>query len=278
MPDPDGTTNVDNADKQTGTPDQQQPDATTGASAGGASEAGAPQFDPAALSRAQSYGFTQEDLDAIGPANLSMVMRAADRMSVPGAAVGPQPQPGAAVQQPGQIDPMQFAAALDLNKDDVDENVIKALNSINSHYAGQSVQMMTAIGELVNRFKATNDTVGRMTFTNHVNALGEDWHPVLGPPNARNAKELDKLQKQVSAMQQVGTGDYAEAFQRALGSLYFSRLAEIERKSFNNRVERGVQRTSERPRSRDEEPAQSGKEKAAQRIRNAQMAEMGRVA
>lgn len=276
MPDPDGTTNVDNADQQTGTAND---NAGQIAPAGQEGD-GAPQFDPAALSRAQSYGFTQEDLDAIGPANLSMVMRAADRMSVPGAAVQPQPQPGAApVQQAGQIDPMQFAATLELNKDDVDENVIKALNSINSHYAGQSVQMMTAIGELVNRFKTTSDTVGRMTFDNHVNALGEDWNSVFGPPNARNSKELDKLRNQVGVMQQVGnTGDYAEAFQRAVGSLYFSRLAEMERKSLNNRVERGVKRTSERPRSREEEPAQSGTEKAAQRIRNAQMAEMGRVA
>jgi hypothetical protein len=249
--------------------EQQQLDA----GAGGADTA--PQFDPAALSRAQSLGFDQGEIDALGPANLSMVLRAADRAATAGAPQQPQqPQAGAA-QPPGQIDPMQFAAVLELNKDDVDENVIKALNGINSHYASQSVQMMAAIGELVNRSQSMNDTVGRMTFDNHVNGLGEDWHSVFGPPNARNAKELDRLREHVGAMQRLGTGDYAEAFQRALGSLYFSRLAEMERKSLNTRVQRGVQRTSERPRSREEEPAQGGAEKAAQRVRNMQMAEMG---
>jgi hypothetical protein len=260
--------NVDTS-QPTGGLEQQQPDA----GAGGVDDA--PQFDSAALSRAQSLGFSQGEIDALGPANLSMVMRAADRAATVGVPQQPQPQAGAGQQPPGQIDPMQFAAALELNKDDVDENVIKALNGINSHYAGQSVQMMTAIGELVNRLGVMNDTVGRMTFNEHVNGLGEDWHSVLGPPNARNTKELDRLRQHVGAMQQLGTADYGEAFQRAVGSLYFSRLAEIERKSLNNRVQRGVQRTSERPRSREEEPAQNGHEKATQRVRNLQMADMG---
>ena len=120
-----------------------------------------------------------------------------------------------------------------------------------------------------------NDTVGRMTFDNHVNGLGEDWHSVFGPPNARNAKELDRLRHQVNGMQRLGTADYGEAFHPALGSLYFSRLAVMERKNLNTRVQRGVQRTSERPRSREEEPAQSGMEKAVERVRHAQMAELG---
>ncbi len=264
MPDPEQTTNVDSADQSTG-PAQQQVD-------GGGDT---PQFDPSELSRAQSYVFSQGELDTIGPANLSMVMRAADRAAAAG--VPQQQQQVGTGQQPGPIDPMQFAAVLELNKDDVDENVIKALNGINSHYAGQSVQMMAAIGELVNRSRATNDTVGRMTFDNHVNGLGEDWHPVFGPPNARNAKELAKFREHVGAMQQLGTADYGEAFQRALGSLYFSRLAEMERKALDGRVQRGVQRTSERPRSREEEPAQGGTERAAQRVRNMQMAEMGKA-
>jgi hypothetical protein len=271
VPEPDQATNVDNADQQTGV----AADVITQDTQTGERTDAAPQFDPAALSRAQSLGFDQGEIDALGPANLSMVLRAADRAATAGIPGQQQQQVGADQQQAGQIDPMQFAAALELNKDDVDENVINALNGINSHYANQSVQMMTAIGELVNRITGMNDTVGRMTFNEQVNALGEDWHPVLGPPNARNAKELDRLRQHVGAMQQLGTADYGEAFQRALGSLYFSRLAEMERKALGGRVQRGVDRTSERPRSREEEPAQSGREKATQSVRRLQMAEMG---
>lgn len=270
MPEPEQTT--DGAEQQTGVADVIAPDTQTDERTDAA-----PQFDPAVLSRAQSLGFDQGEIDALGPANLSMVLRATDRASTAGVPQQQQQQQVGAGQQQQQIDPMRFAAALDLNKDDVDENVINALNGINSHYASQSVQMMAAIGELVNRMTGMNDTVGRMTFNEHVNGLGEDWHSVLGPPNARNAKELDRLREHVGAMQLLGTADYGEAFQRALGSLYFSRLAEMERKALNGRVQRGAQRTSERPRSREEEPAQNGREKATQRIRSAQMAEMGKA-
>jgi hypothetical protein len=269
VPDPEQT--ASGADQQTGTAAGA---VTQDAQTGELGDA-APQFDPAALSRAQSHGFSQDDIDSLGPANLSMVMRAADRMAA-SSALQQQSQVGADQQQAfGQIDPMQFAAALNLNKDDVDENVINAVNALNGHYANQTMKLMAAIGELVNRYDGVNKTVGRMTFDNHVNALGEDWHSVLGPPNARNAKELEKLEKQVALMQQLGTGNYAEAFQQALGSLHFGRLREMERKSHDSRLKRALQGTSERSRSREEEPAQSGLEKAAQRVRNAQVAEMG---
>jgi hypothetical protein len=244
---------------------------------GGDQTADAPQFDQSALSRAQSLGFSQEELDAIGPANLGTVLRAADRAMASGAVPQTQQPAFGAGQQPAQIDPMQFAAALELNKDDVDEHVINGFHTLNKHYAGQSVQLMAGIGELLGRMEKMSKTVDRMTFDQHVNGLGEDWHPTLGPPNKRNANELDKLRNQVDLMQQLATAQgqqvpYGEVFQRALGSLYFSQLAQMERNRLNTKVQRGVQRTSERPRSREEEPAQSGQEKAVDRVRQAQMA------
>jgi hypothetical protein len=273
VPDPETTTTAEGS--------QQQPEA------GGDSQdqqvtSEAPQFDQASLGRAQSLGFSQDEINAIGPGNLATVLRAADRAMASGAPRAPeqlQTQYGSG-QQAGQIDPMQFAAALELSKDDVDENVINGFNTLNKHYAGQSVQLMAGIGELLGRMNQMSNTVGRLTFEQHVNGLGEDWHPVLGPPNARNANELDKLRDQVDLMQQLAAArgqqvPYGEVFQRALGSLYFSQLAKMERNRLTNKVQRGLQRTSERPRSREEEPPQSGVEKAEDRVRKAQAAALG---
>jgi hypothetical protein len=259
--------------------DMTETDATPapGADAGqtGGEQTQAPSIDSALLERAQSSGFTDDDIGAIGADNLPFVFRAVDRelasrasADTPGVNGTPQAQP--------QVDVAQFAAQLNLSPDDIDDKVIGAMKSLNDHYANQSMQMIAAIGELVNRFQGVNDTVEGVVFDNHLNALGEDWHPVFGAPNARNANELKKFRQHVGNMQQVlGTADYGDAFQRSLGSLYMGRLRELERKKLNADATRGMNRVSERPTSRETEPAASGIDKALERVRRAKREEMG---
>jgi hypothetical protein len=234
--------------------------------------------DSAVLDRARSSGFSDDDIGAIGAANLPFVFRAVDREMASRAA---SEQPGVngvgqPQQQQQQIDAAQFAAQLNLNPDDIDEKVIGALKSVNDHYANQSMQMIAAIGELVNRFQGVNNTVDGMVFDNHLSALGEDWHPVFGAPNARNAREIERFKNHVGEMRKLtGTADFGEAFQRGLGSLYLGRLRELERKKLNADAQRGMNRVSERPASRETEPAASGIDKALERVRRAKREEMG---
>lgn len=245
-------------------------------------------FSASDLARAESLGLSREEIESIGPQYLPTVLRAADRvaagamggMSAGQAGVGAPPAGGQPITGAGQVDPMQFAAKVELNTDEIDEGLAKAIQSINEHYANHSVQMMMAIGELLNRLQGVNDTVDRMTFESHLSSLGEDWHSVFGPPNKRNDREVQRLRDQVRTMQQLAAANgqqlpYGEAFQRALGSLYLTRLAELERSKLNRKVQRATNRVSERPKSREEEPATGGRESAIERIRKAKLADMG---
>lgn len=257
-------------------------------------EAPKPQLAPELVERAKGIGFTDDDIEALGeglPAALAAADRTmaamyktaeADKQQQAGHPAfyqaqqyAQQPTQQAQAQQGPPFDVMKELGAKLGGLDEVDEAVVKAINDMNEHYANMMYRVASGMGELVSRTDNANQTLDRFRFDRQLEGLGEDWRDVTASP-----RERDRLHEQVKTLQamhrqRTGRELHAdEALQQALGSLYYKRVAELERKRLDGKIGQRLNQASMKPTSRETEPPQGGMDAALQRIRKAKSEEL----
>jgi len=220
-----------------------------------------PEVEQGLLDEAESLGYSRELAEELGKAGL--LERALGDVDRRAELLGRQKEaPPAAAEEQVQAPPAEDAYKIVLEGDEYDPEVVKALQGMNAHYAGQMAQVRSELKGALTKLEEQQIERQNEQFDARLAGLGDEYTDLLGKEPLsklnRGGEQYANRLKLLETMDVLSTGyeqmgrDVPDStlFQRALRTQFGDTIATQERKKIAGQLDKQKGQMIARPTKR----------------------------